>query len=68
MGRHRYIYALTAIRANAEIYGTAAWLARMRRWWNACVDSQTELIERLGQAFDAIDAAAASADTSTPED
>jgi hypothetical protein len=36
--------------------------------WNACFDSQTELIERLGQAFDAIDAAAASSDTSTPED
>jgi hypothetical protein len=30
--------------------------------------SQTELIERLGQAFDAIDAAAASANTSTREE
>ncbi len=36
--------------------------------WNACFDSQTELIERLGQAFAAIDVAAASAATSTPED
>ena len=34
--------------------------------WNACFDSQIELIERLGQAFDAIDVAAASASTSTP--